>query len=45
MRPLRGEFVPHHEIDAARWLQLDAAGTALTYDHDRGLLESFASSA
>lgn len=42
MRPLRGEFVPHHEIDAARWLQLDAAGTALTYDHDRGLLESFA---
>jgi 8-oxo-dGTP pyrophosphatase MutT (NUDIX family) len=44
MRPLRGEFAPHKEIDDARWLGLEAAAAALTYDRDRELLSSFASS-
>jgi 8-oxo-dGTP diphosphatase len=43
MRPLDGEFEPHREIDDARWLPLEAAAGALTYERDRELLSSFAS--
>jgi 8-oxo-dGTP diphosphatase len=41
MRPLRGEFEPHEEIDEIRWVGLDGAAEALSYDHDRELLASF----
>jgi polyphosphate kinase len=33
-----GEFVPNDEVDEARWLDLAAAGSQLTYHHDRELL-------
>jgi 8-oxo-dGTP diphosphatase len=36
--PLR----PAHEIDEARWIPSERAGTVLTYDHDRRLLERLA---
>jgi 8-oxo-dGTP diphosphatase len=39
MRPLEGVFVPHAEIDDARWLPLDQARGLLTYERDRQLLE------
>jgi 8-oxo-dGTP diphosphatase len=42
MRPLDGAFAPHAEIDDARWLPLEAATGALTYDRDRELLSAFA---
>lgn len=42
MRPLAGEFAPHREIDDARWLGMDEAAAALTYDRDRELLAHFA---
>ena len=42
MRPLEGRFEPHQEIDDARWLRLDDAAAALTYEHDRELLATFA---
>jgi 8-oxo-dGTP diphosphatase len=33
-----GEFAANHEVDEARWLPLDEAPDALTYDHDRAVL-------
>jgi len=40
MRPLTGEFSPHAEVDEARWLPLEQARAALTYDRDRIVLAS-----
>jgi 8-oxo-dGTP diphosphatase len=42
MRPIGGELAPSHEVDAAVWKELSAARTALTYPHDRAVLDSFA---
>ncbi len=41
MRPLRGSFTPHDEVDAVRWLTLAGAADALSYERDRSVLESF----
>lgn len=38
MRPLGGDFEPHAEIDEARWVSVEAALDALTYERDRELL-------
>jgi 8-oxo-dGTP diphosphatase len=38
MRPLEGAFTPTEEVDEIRWLPLDGALKALTYEHDRLLL-------
>jgi 8-oxo-dGTP diphosphatase len=38
MRPLDGEFEPHGEVDELRWVGWEAAGTILTYPHDRELV-------
>ena len=43
MRPVGssdGQFAPNAEVDELRWMPLAAAGPALTYDHDRKILES-----
>jgi 8-oxo-dGTP pyrophosphatase MutT (NUDIX family) len=40
MRRLGGEFVPHAEVDEIRWLPLEEAAAALSYDRDRDVLES-----
>jgi 8-oxo-dGTP diphosphatase len=45
MHPLGGTFAPHHEIDDARWLPLDAAAAKLSYDRDRELLAKLAATA
>lgn len=42
MRALDGAFAPHAEIDDACWLPLEAAASALTYERDRELLQTFA---
>lgn len=42
MRPLDGAFSPHAEIDDARWLPVEQALAALTYERDRALLRAFA---
>jgi 8-oxo-dGTP pyrophosphatase MutT (NUDIX family) len=41
MRPLAGEFVPHREIDSARWVTPAEADAVLTYDHDRAVVRAF----
>jgi 8-oxo-dGTP pyrophosphatase MutT (NUDIX family) len=38
MTSLSGEFVPHAEVDEVRWLPLDEAEPALTYERDREVL-------
>jgi 8-oxo-dGTP diphosphatase len=35
MQPGDGTFTPTREIDEVRWVPIDEAGDALTYDHDR----------
>jgi 8-oxo-dGTP diphosphatase len=45
MKPLDGRFTPHAEIDDARWLGVDDALAALSYERDRELLTSFAAQA
>ena len=35
-----GEFVPNHEVDEVRWVDLDTAARMLSYERDRALLES-----
>jgi len=43
MRPVDssdGQFAPNAEVDQLRWMPLAEAGPALTYDHDRKILES-----
>lgn len=37
-----GALRPAHEIDDARWVPLARAGSVLTFDHDRRLLERLA---
>jgi 8-oxo-dGTP pyrophosphatase MutT (NUDIX family)/phosphohistidine phosphatase SixA len=41
MEPGDGVFVPGEEVDELRWLALDRVGPTLTYDHDRGLFETY----
>ena len=38
MRPLRGEFTPHNEIDEIAWLSFPDAEARLSYARDRELL-------
>ena len=42
MMPVDGEFSPTDEVDALRWLAVDQAGDALSYDRDRPLLAALA---
>ena len=42
MRPIAGLAAAHNEIDAVRWLGVDAAASLLTYPRDRELLAAFA---
>jgi 8-oxo-dGTP pyrophosphatase MutT (NUDIX family) len=42
MRPLDGAFVPHQEVDEARWASFEDAKALLTHDHDRGVLDALA---
>lgn len=42
MRPVGGELAFLHEVDDARWLPLDEAAAALTYERDRQLLAALA---
>lgn len=44
MRPLRGAFSPHREVDEIRWASVEQAKELLTHDHDRGVLDAFAAS-
>lgn len=41
MRPLRGSFSTHDEIDEVRWLQLPEAADRLSHERDRDVLASF----
>jgi 8-oxo-dGTP pyrophosphatase MutT (NUDIX family) len=41
MRPLRGSFSAHDEIDEVRWLRLPEAANRLSHERDRGVLASF----
>jgi 8-oxo-dGTP diphosphatase len=41
MRPREGRFVPGNEVDQVQWLPLPQAADALTYPHDRELLQRF----
>ena len=36
-----GRAVASHEIDAVRWVKLEAAAAALTYPRDREMLDAF----
>ena len=38
MEVLGGEFAPNDEVDELRWLELDMARRALSYEHDQRLL-------
>ena len=38
MEVVDGAFSPNEEVDELRWLELDMARRALTYEHDRRLL-------
>ena len=37
-----GELAPRHEVDRARWLDVESARAVLTYAHDRDLVSSAA---
>ncbi|HEU5004114.1 MAG TPA: NUDIX hydrolase [Actinomycetota bacterium] len=39
MRPLDGRFAPNSEVDELRWMPPAEAVEALTYSHDREILE------
>jgi 8-oxo-dGTP diphosphatase len=43
MDPVGGEASPRNEVDAVRWVPVDAAAGLLSYEGDRALLEAFAS--
>ena len=45
MRPLDGGFRPHGEVDAIRWLTVEAAKELLSHGHDHEVLRAFAASA
>jgi 8-oxo-dGTP diphosphatase len=38
MRPVSGELRPANEIDDARWVPIDEAGSVLSYERDREVL-------
>src|SRR5262249_18535049 len=42
MTVLKGEAEPRNEVDAVRWLGVEAAASLLTYPRDRELLAAFA---
>jgi 8-oxo-dGTP diphosphatase len=44
MEPTGGELAMRHEVDDARWVGVDDAGSLLTYERDRDLLSEFARS-
>ena len=44
MTPLSGAFLPHAEVDEARWLSLEEARALLSYDRDRLVLASLGTS-
>jgi 8-oxo-dGTP pyrophosphatase MutT (NUDIX family) len=41
MHPVSGAAGPRNEVDAVRWVHLDVAARALTYEQDRALLKTF----
>ncbi|MBV6509673.1 MAG: putative 8-oxo-dGTP diphosphatase 1 [Acidimicrobiales bacterium] len=40
MTPTDGEFTPNREVDEVRWLGVAGARAALSYDHDREVLDA-----
>ncbi len=40
MRPVGGELEFHHEVDGARWVSPEEARALLSYERDRGLVDS-----
>jgi 8-oxo-dGTP diphosphatase len=40
MEPLEGDFEPTDEVDDMQWVPIALARHVLTYEHDRGLLET-----
>ena len=42
MRPVGGEFQPHHEVDEIRWLPVEAAAELLSHERDHEVLHAFA---
>jgi 8-oxo-dGTP diphosphatase len=42
MEPAGGTLLLEHEVDDARWVELDGASGQLTYERDRELLSDFA---
>ena len=42
MEPVGGEFVVNDEVDEVRWLELPAAASLLTYEHDQELVAGLA---
>ena len=42
MRPVGGEFQPHHEVDEIRWLRVEAAAELLSHERDHEVLHAFA---
>jgi 8-oxo-dGTP pyrophosphatase MutT (NUDIX family) len=42
MRPVAGELAADNEVDEAVWRALPDARASLSYDHDRDVLDSFA---
>jgi 8-oxo-(d)GTP phosphatase len=40
-RYVSGEFVPSDEVDEVRWLSVASARVALSYEHDRVVLDAF----
>jgi 8-oxo-dGTP diphosphatase len=40
MTPVDGAFRPNSEVDELRWVRVDEAARALSYDHDRSLLRA-----
>lgn len=41
MSPGQGRFVPGEEVDELRWLAAEEVPTALSYEHDRRLFETY----
>lgn len=42
MTPVGGDFAPNDEVDEVRWLPVDDAAALLSYERDREVLQSFA---
>lgn len=41
MQAIEGGFAPNDEVDAIRWVQIDRAGSALSYSHDAAVVARF----